>query len=173
MIKIVGARGNVQNVDGFLKQVLDFAQEHHVIIQLFDADMIFGRNHIISAVEHAVRAFKRKTNTTNSLAMEILLYTSGERQLKLAIPKMGVKKGDGNIAFVFVNNIKEVNGEISDHLIDEMLELLSLVRDDKVLEGNEDTLRKFGIDENEMKTVTKAKYGHLILEKVAMVDIIK
>ena len=173
MIKIVGARGNIQDVDGFLKQVFSFVQKHHVVVQVFDADMIFGRNHIISAVEHAVRALKRKTNTTNSLAMEILLYTSGERQLKLAIPKMGIKKGDGNIAFVFVNNIKEVNGEISDQLIDEMLELLSLVRDDKVLEGNEDTLRKFGINEKGIKTVTKAKYGHLILEKVAMVDIIK
>jgi len=176
MIKIVGARGNIQNVDGFLKQVLDFAQEHHVIIQVFDADMIYGKNHLISAIQHAVRAMKRKTNTTNSLGMEILLYASGERQLKLAIPKMGIKSGRGDIAFVFVDeitDIKEADSETSGQLIDEMLKLLSLVRDDGVLEGNEDTLRKFGINEKGLKTVTKAKYGDLILEKVAMVDIIK
>jgi KEOPS complex subunit Cgi121 len=173
MIKIVGARGNIKDVDDFLKQIVNFAREHRVIIQVFDADVVYGKNHLISATEHAVRAFERKTNTTNSLVMEILLYASGERQLKLAISKMGIRTGKGNIAFVFIGNIKDAEGKISDHLIDELLELVSLKRNDKVLEGNEETLRKFGISENEINTVTKAKYGDLILEKVAMVDIIK
>jgi len=170
MIKIVGARGTVKDVDSFLKHVLDFAQEHHIDVQLLDADIVYGKNHLVSAVEHAVRAFKRKTNTTNTLAMEILLYASGERQLKLAIPKIGIKTGKVNIAFVFV---KKADDKISDSLIDKLLKLLSLVRDDKILNGNMDTLRKFGINERQIRTVTKAKYGDLILEKVAMVDIIK
>ena len=173
MIKIIGARGNIQDIDSFLKQVISFAQKLQVIIQVFDADMIFGKAHLISSVEHATRAMERKTNTTNSLDKEILLYASGERQIKLAIPKMGIKKGNGNIAFVFVNDVKARDSELSDHLVDEVLESFSLVRDDSVLEGDMDTLRKFGIKENEIKTVTKAKYGHLILEKVAVVDIIK
>lgn len=173
MIKIVGAQGNIKNVDDFLKRVFSFAQEHRVIIQLFDADVIYGKNHLISATEHAIRSFKRKTNTTNSLVMEILLYASGERQLKLAISKMGIKTGKGNVAFVLIDDIKDAKGKISNQLTDELLKLVSLKRDDKVLDGNEDTLRKFGISENEINTVTKAKYGDLILEKVAMVDIIK
>jgi KEOPS complex subunit Cgi121 len=173
MIKIVGAQGNIKNVDDFLKKVFSFAQEHRVIIQLFDADVIYGKNHLISAAEHAVRAFKRKANTTNSLVMEILLYASGERQLKLAISKMGIKAGKVNVAFVLIDDIKDAKGKISNQLTDELLKLVSLKRDDKVLDGNEDTLRKFGISENEINTVTKAKYGDLILEKVAMVDIIK
>ena len=173
MIKIIGTRGNIQDIDSFLKQVISFAQKHHVIIQVFDANMIFGKVHLISSVEHAIRAMRRKTNTTNSLDKEILLYASGERQIKLAIPKMGIKKGNGNIAFVFVNDVKAGGSELSDHLVDEVLESFSLVRDDSVLEGNMDTLSKFGFKENEIKTVTKTKYGHLILEKVAVVDIIK
>jgi len=173
MIKIVGAQGNIRNVDDFLKKVFSFAQEHRVIIQLFDADVIYGKNHLISAAEHAVRAFERKANTTNSLVMEILLYASGERQLKLAISKMGIKAGKVNVAFVLIDDIKDTKGKISDQLTDELIELLSLKRDDEVLDGNEGTLRKFGISKNEIKTVTKAKYGDLILEKVAMVDIIK
>ena len=173
MIKIIGTRGNIQDINSFLKQVISFAQKHHVIIQVFDANMIFGKVHLISSVEHAIRAMRRKTNTTNSLDKEILLYASGERQIKLAIPKMGIKKGNGNIAFVFVNDVKAGGSELSDHLVDEVLESFSLVRDDSVLEGNMDTLSKFGFKENEIKTVTKTKYGHLILEKVAVVDIIK
>lgn len=169
MIRIVGAKGVIQNIDDFLKKVSSFAQTHKVLIQIFDADMIYGNNHLISAFEHAKRAMDRKTNTTNSLEMETLLYASGERQLKLAIPKMGIKKGKTNIAFVFI----KLESQISDSLIEEMLKLLNLNRADQVLEGNEDTLKKFGISTNEIETVRKAKYGDLILEKVAKVDIIK
>ncbi len=173
MIKVVGAQGHIKNVDDFLKKVFSFSQEHQVIIQLFDADVIYGKNHLISATEHAIRAFAMKTNTTNSLVMEILLYASGERQLKLAISKMGIKVGKGNVAFVLIDDTKEAKGKVSNQLTDDLLKLVSLKRDDKVLDGNEGTLRKFGISENEINTVTKAKYGDLILEKVAMVDIIK
>jgi len=173
MIKIIGAKGNIQNIDSFLKQVIRFAQKHQVIMQVFDANMIFGKAHLISSVEHATRAMERKTNTTNSLDKEILLYASGERQIKLAIPKMGIKKGNGNVAFVLFKDVKAGDGELSDHLVYKVLESFSLVRDDSVLEGDIDTLRKFGFKENEIKTVSKAKYGPLILERVAVVDIIK
>jgi KEOPS complex subunit Cgi121 len=167
MLKIIGATGKIQNVDKFLKNVGEFAKKHDIIIQAMDADMIYGKIHLNSAFEHAKRAIDQKTNTTNSFEMEILLYASGERQLKLAIPKMGVKKGNANVAFVLTN------GTISDKLIENILEQLSLTRNDKVLVGDEYTLKKFGINKHEFETVTKAKYGDLILEKVAMVDIIK
>jgi len=167
MIKIVGAKGNIQSVDSFLEKLESFAKDHTLVIQAFNADVIYGKNHIISAFEHAIRAMEGKTNTTNSLSMEILLYSSGERQLKLAIPKMGVRKGKANIVFVFAE------GKVSDQIISDMLSKLSLVRDDNIIDGNIDTLKKFGISEDEINTVTKAKYGDLILEKVAMVDIIK
>ena len=173
MIKVLGAQGNIKNVDNFLKKILDFSQNYSIIIQVFNADMIYGKNHLISSVEHAKRAMNGKTNTTNSLGMEILLYASGERQLKLAIPKMGIKEGQSNIALVFISINKRIKVKMIDHLIDEMLKLLSLHRNDTILEGNESVLKNFGIDENEIKTVTKDKYGDLILEKIAMVDIIK
>ena len=170
MIKIVGAKGNIQDVDGFLKKVLQFVKENDILIQVFDAELIYGKNHLFSAFEHAKRAMDRKTNTTNSIEMETLLYSSGERQLKLAIPKMGVKKGNVSIALIFISKSQNKN---LDKVVSEFLEELSLKKDNSVLEGDEDTLNKFGISENELKTVTKAKYGNLILEKVAMVDVIK
>jgi len=170
MIKIIGAKGNIQDVDGFLKKVLQFVKENDILIQVFDAELIYGKNHLFSAFEHAKRAMDRKTNTTNSIEMETLLYSSGERQLKLAIPKMGVKKGNVSIALIFISKSQNKN---LDKVVSEFLEELSLKKDNSVLEGDEDTLNKFGISENELKTVTKAKYGNLILEKVAMVDVIK
>ena len=170
MIKIIGAKGNIKDIDDFLKKVEDFSNKYNITIQSFNAEMIFGKDHIISAVEHAKRSIERKTNTTNSLEKEILLYASGDRQLKLAIPKMGVKEGSGNIAFVLVNN---ENSDISNKITNDFLNSLNLKGDDKILEGNRETLRKFGIKDNEIETVTKEKYGYIILEKVAMVDILK
>ena len=170
MIKIIGAKGNINDIDVFLKKLEDFAAENNLTLQAFNADLIFGKDHIISAVEHAKRSIERKTNTTNSLEKEILLYASGNRQLKLAIPKMGVKKGSGNIAIVLINN-EEI--DISNQITNDLLTVLKLNSDEKVLDGNKKTLIKFGIKENEIETVTKENYGFIILEKVAMVDILK
>jgi KEOPS complex subunit Cgi121 len=170
MIKIIGARGNIKDIDVFLRKVENFSNKNNFTIQAFNAEMIFGKDHIISAVEHAKRSIERKTNTTNSLEKEILLYASGDRQLKLAIPKMGVTKGNGKIAFVFVNNEKS---EIPNQITNDFLSSLNLEVDDKVLDGNIETLRKFGIKDNEIDTITEEKYGFIILEKVAMVDILK
>jgi tRNA threonylcarbamoyladenosine modification (KEOPS) complex Cgi121 subunit len=104
--------------------------------------------------------------------MEILLYASGERQIQRAIQKVGIKKGKVNIALVFVDKVQE-NGKISDDAIAEILKILKLLRDDKVLEGDINTLRKFGIAQQELITIPESKQGDLILEKVAMVDVIK
>ncbi len=167
MYKIIGAKGNISKIDEFLKKINIFCEKKRIVVQVFNAEIIFGHKHIISAYEHAKRAFEQKTNTTNTLAMEILLYASGERQLKLAIPKIGIKKDQVNIAFIFIGE------KINDKLINEFLQELLLKRDDKVLEGDINTLRKFGLKENEIKTVSKDKYSSLILEKIALVDIIK
>ena len=169
MIKIFGAKGNIQNVDSFLDKIIKYRKEKELIIQAFNADVIYDKEHLISAFNHAERSFKNKTNSTNSLEMEILLYSSGERQLKLAIPKMGVISGNSNVAFIFIKD----KTMLTDSIIFEFLEYVSLKRDDKVLLGNVDTLKKFGIKKNEIQTVTKDKYGHLILEKIALLDIIK
>ncbi len=169
MIEIIGAKGKIKKIDDFLEKIGSFAQKNNLIIQAFDAELIFSKNHILSAADHAIRAISRKTSTTNSLEKEILLYVSGERQLKLAIPKVGVKPKNEKIVFILIN----YNIPIQNSMIKDFLEMLSLVRDDKVIQGNENTLRRFGIKENEIKTVMKNKYEDLILEKVAMVDIIK
>jgi len=173
MLKIVGAKGYIKDVDKFLDEINSYSKKHKLVIQVFNADLIYGEKHLVSSVEHATRAIINKTNTTKTLEMEILLYASGERQLKLAIPKIGVKKGNANIAFVFVNPIDKPGNKIPNNIVYELINKLSFKQDDKVLQGNENTLKKFGINKNEIKTVTKTKYGDLILEKVAMVDIIK
>lgn len=167
MIRIIGAKGNIQDVKSFLKKIDNFSKNNKIIIQVFNADIIYGYNHLISAFEHAKRSYERNKNTTNSLGMEILLYASGERQLKTAIPKIGIKNGKSNIAFLFINS------KISNQLINQLLENLSLTRNDEVLNGDIKTLKKFGITDLELETINEEKFENLVLEKIALVDIIK
>ena len=169
MIKIIGAKGLISNVDDFLMKISKFAKDNKITIQAFNADVIYDKNHLISAFEHAKRAMDRKTNTTNSLEMEILLYSSGERQLKLAIPKMGIKKNTKKIAFILISK----KDYISNYLIQKLLNHLSLRRCDDVLNIDGKNIKKFGINEKEIKTVSTDNYEKLIIEKVALVDIIK
>ncbi len=172
MVEIIGVEANIENIDKFIFNINKFARENKLFIQVFNADMICGKKHLLSAVKHADRALKQNTNTTNSFVMEILLYASGERQLKIAIPKMGVKEGKSNIAVVIFDK-ENIAGNVDEKIIKKFLSFFNYPRNDKVLEGNIDTLKKFGISKPEIDTVVKDKYENLILEKVAMVDIIK
>jgi KEOPS complex subunit Cgi121 len=174
VITVFGARGTITDIDEFLSKLQRFSQENHLIIQVFDARVVYGRDHLLSATTHALRAFQEGTNATNSLPLEMLLYAAGERQIHKAIKKMGVKHGEQQIAFVLIDNKKKSNGgEIITKMIRKLLRLFHLRCDEGVLQGNRDTLTRFGITPQEIRTTPEARYGDLILEKIAMVDIIK
>jgi KEOPS complex subunit Cgi121 len=174
MIVIFGARGTIKDIEEFLHQLILFSKDEKLTIQALNAKLVYGTDHLISATQHALRAVEEKTNATNSLALEILLYAAGERQIQKAIKKMGVVKGKQSAAFVIVDDHKKsVNRKAYDKVIDRLLQSFGFVRDDKVLEGTRDTVKRFGISDKELRTVHESKYGDLILEKVAMVDVIK
>jgi KEOPS complex subunit Cgi121 len=174
MIAVIGAFGIIRDIDLFLQQLLMFSKEENLVIQGLDAQVVYGKDHLISAAAHAQRAFEQKANSTNSLALEILLYASGERQIQKAILKMGMKKGKQNIAFVIMDETKrKADRKTYATVIDKLLNMFHLTRDDKVLEGDRDTLKRFGLTDQELRTVPESKYNDLILEKVAMIDVIK
>jgi len=167
-VEIIGCRGKIRDKEEFIKKLKRFGKKKDMACQIMDASKVYGKEHIISAVEHAVRAFRNKTNSCRTLDLEILLYASGKRQIKDAIDFMGA--GDSE-EFIFVavgdTGIDEYESAIN-FLEEEGFEI-----DDGIIRGDEKTLKKFGISEEEMKSVDKSMYGDLILEKVAMVDVIK
>jgi KEOPS complex subunit Cgi121 len=61
-----------------------------VQVQLVRADRIAGREHLKFAARNAIRAFRQKNNRSQSLAMELLLYASCQRQISRAIQRLGV-----------------------------------------------------------------------------------
>lgn len=161
----------INELEYFIQHVHKFSEDHGVFIQLFNADMIFAKDHLFSATIHAVRSKEENRMTTNSLEMELFLYASGERQLKIAIPKIGVKRGVNKIACVVIPRSSQ--SPLSDDLMDNLFSEMQIKRDDKLLRGTDNVLERFGFTKEELSTIPKNDYGKLILEKIALIDIIK
>lgn len=88
-----------------------------VAIQFFDARLIATWEHLYFAVLNALTAFKNGVNISKSLAMEILLFASAERQIRKATKLVGIEPSTSEIAVVLVDNqrgnLKSVCSEIS------------------------------------------------------------
>jgi KEOPS complex subunit Cgi121 len=157
--EIVGGRARAIDPDRLLGQLQSLKHGRALVL---DAGMICGREHLESAVEHAIRAFERDTNSANDIMMETMLYASGERQISKAREKMGLRVSSEGVALVLFGAHK-----------DDVLLITGLEEDESVLECNEDKLARFGIGARELEAAPPGKAKDLVLERVAFVEILK
>lgn len=162
-LNIIGLRGKVESSEEFIKSARELLGNGNSMFQFFDADFVLGKEHILWAYEHARRAFETNKNISKSMAMEILVYVSGEPQIANALKKVGIKDGCERIALVANENLD----------VEDLISHLNLKKADDVLKCTKDKLEKFGINEQEISAVDKDKIKDLILERVAMVDVKK
>jgi KEOPS complex subunit Cgi121 len=157
--EIVGGRGKIIDPNQLLGRLKSVKGGR---VLALDAGMVCGREHLESAVEHALRAFDRGTNSANDIMMETMLYASGERQISKAREKMSLKEGSKGVALVLFGAHK-----------DEVLLVSGLEEDESVLECKVDKLVRFGIEPQELDAVPPGKAKDLVLERVAFVEIMK
>jgi KEOPS complex subunit Cgi121 len=162
-LKIIGLVGRVDSSGDFMDFVNEYRGDKETLIQFFDADYVLGREHIESAYWHAKRAFEAGNSISQSMAMEILIYVSGEPQIANALTKVGIKDGNEKIALIADESL-DLEGLFSH---------LNLKQDDDVLECTKSKLKRFGIGEKEINSVSKFRIKDLILERVALVDVRK
>ena len=149
------------NAPAFMERAVNSAVNSGAHVLVMRSDMVFGLDHIRSALFHAKMAMDGRRNSSDSLPMESLLYASGERQLASAVKKMSV---DRTIEEVVVARLSGVDIEV-----DSSWRIL----DDRPRHVPADRLKRFGITQEELDTVGKSDPVELVLEKVAAVDIIK
>ena len=157
--EIVGAKGidiDPQELVRTLRTI------DHGEVLVIDADVVCGREHLQSAVEHAERSINAGTNSCKDMAMETMLFVSGERQISKAQEKMSPKAGSQRFALV-----------LFDANVTDVLELSWLVRDDSVLECTRAKAVSFGISKTELETAGEDKAQDLVLERVVFVEIAK
>jgi len=153
----------IDNVEDFLRKLKRISEERKITIQALDADKLAGERHIRFAVEKAMNAFKTGTNIANDLTKEIIVYASGTRQISKAVG-LGIHKGENNIVLVAVGEEPDLSG-------------FSEIMPKHVLEYNESKkeiiMRAFKITKEEIEAAGEEKIPELVLERVALVDIIK
>ncbi len=140
VVSIIGARGRIDDKES----LVDYFRAADGDGIAINSEEVKGMEHIQSAIMHSQRAFERGDNVSARMLMETLLYASGERQISLAISKMGVKNGSDEAVFI-------LEGLEPDRVMRE----LGMERDDSVISI---------VSEEEKKDA---------LERVALVDIIK
>ena len=160
---IAGARGVVKDRDGVLRRAQAWASARDSEVLLADASVVFGRDHLESAVLHAERARDAQMMATRSLAMEALLYLAGQRQVADAIQTSGIKDDTTTVAVITFGAAP----------VDELLSLLGWSRDDAILEAKGKNLDGIGISRTERSTVPEERVVDLALEHTALVDVLK
>jgi len=80
----------------------EMATKYNVKIQLFNASLIAGWEHLYFSAIHAIMAFENGYNISKKLEMELLLYSIGRRQIKDAVNIMGISDDIQNLVCVII-----------------------------------------------------------------------
>ena len=159
------------------KAVLGILRESfpRVEVQLMRADRIAGTEHLSFATLNAVRAFGRKYKRSRSLAMEILLYASCQRQISKAIELLGVTAATRQVGVAALSTRIAVLEDLQEAL----RKLLGGKVDDGVLEIRtnrklSELRRVFGILDRELEASRQGGEGdaevvkRLVIERSAL-----
>ena len=158
---IVGVRHGLDDPRATLAELQEFARSRGGWAQLADAEHVAGRNHVLSAVDHARRSMDRGIGASGRFELEFLLYLSGERQISKAIDIAGVRPGRPFVAVA--------GGGPS---LDELLERFQWTPDDSLLPCSPKKLEALGFSKVEIESAGEMA-ADLALEKVARVDLLK
>ena len=154
-VKCIGCKMEPSSdIDEIFERLERYRKEKSIFIQVFDAEMIIGKDHLIWAYDKALRNFDQKTNRADSLEIETLLWSSGKRQIKNALNKMGIKKSSKNVAI------------LSDSNISDLLSDMGWEKDDNVLAPSKEKLEKHDITTEEINSVDEPY--DLIYEKMSL-----
>jgi tRNA threonylcarbamoyladenosine modification (KEOPS) complex Cgi121 subunit len=89
-----------------IQELNTLAQKNGVLIQACATARIATWTHIFFGTLYALLAFKQGRAFSNQLALEILLYISGQRQIKIALDFFGARSG--NCAFIILGNSEDI-----------------------------------------------------------------
>ncbi len=172
-VAVAGFRSvKIVDVESFLKTVRKRLAKN-VEAQFFDAGLVATWQHLYFAAINALNAFKNDINISKSLAMEMLLYSSAQRQIRKAMNFLGIKPNSDAIAVLVVGEkaedvelaLQAISKIVGEHRDDAVLELS--------LEKIEAIRKVFEISDVELEAVVrgndlKQAIVNLVIERVAL-----
>lgn len=140
--------------------------------QLFDHRLIWGYRHIHSALWHAEKAKKSESMISKTLAMEILLYTAGCRQIKKAIELVGIQEDTNKIICVLLANTETPLSE-SYLIVKEKLQLQSDLTVIENFSEKKEAVKKYLKDEGykNVNHFSNEEIEKIFLQKVALLSL--
>lgn len=162
---VAGGRGMVADVDEFLRRLAEIDRKRNTTSQAFDASQVAGAEHLVHAARLALIAHATKHNFASSLNIELVCWVAAERQIGRAFRKVGVQRGEGELAFLTIGTSRPQLKAAMNEIFRE----LGIKRDDSVLElkrGKLSAIKKnFSISQKELRIAPLRK---IVLERVAL-----
>jgi KEOPS complex subunit Cgi121 len=163
MIRILEGAIFIEDIEMFLMKLKEKRNRKDTVILALDADKLAGEKHLMFAIEKAMNSFKTGRNIAKDPGKEIMLYAAGTRQINRAM-KIGVHNGKNNIALIGIGE------DIDLSAFDEIVQGNVLQYDRS---KNRMLMDFFKITHEEIKAVGEDKIPELVLERVALVDVMK
>ena len=155
-IQIAGFRSNINDFGNLMSNINKISK--NCTVQLLNADGIAGREHILHATVHAIKAFERNENIAKDLGLEICVRASAQRQISKALSILGIREGEMNICAVGVDCSENIMGELGD-ILDK--------KDDTVLNPDKTLLKDiYNISEGEIQTASGV--SNVMIEKTTL-----
>lgn len=155
----------VDNPIAFIQKIRSIAESFDTHIICFNAGMLAGKQHVRTALRHALRSFHNGSMVSNTIEMEALLFAAGSRQCSVAA-LFGVHDGENSMfvccyptcdgiwqALTPLMNITEENWEIIDPY------------------KRAHFMKHFGITDEEIATCSGECITELVLERVALLEV--
>ncbi|SFM85526.1 KEOPS complex subunit Cgi121 [Methanolobus profundi] len=165
---IIGGSLYVESVPELLSRLRSISSLYNTTIQAMDADRIAGEEHVLFAIRKALRAIENGSNMARDMGIEIMRYAAGKKQIEEAF-SMGVHEGDMDIVFVVLGEEKEVK--------DSVMALKDIIAETSVLDYSDTKrdiiLEQFLISDKEIQAVGEDMIPSIVLERVALVDVLK
>ncbi|MEA2070556.1 MAG: KEOPS complex subunit Cgi121 [Asgard group archaeon] len=152
-------------------------------IIFLDEEAIAGIQHLKACIHYAIKSFENRTNIANSVGTEIMLFISGQRQIKKAINLAGITKNTKKVIVIELltnKNLKKkksrkiaVTVDIKEMLLAQNLQILKFQKniDTLPLQHNSKAIRNLQITEKEISIFNSAKSPlsrYEIIERLAI-----
>ena len=168
-IRIVSGSVFIPDLPAFLKSLNHFSESHRVRIQGFDARKIVDEDHLLFSIYRAREAFIAGTNEAKDIGLEVMRFSSGQKQIDKSF-SMGLLKGENRCFFVFFGESAEQLSSVQNEFEDVFkLTEYSLSLDDK----KSFLMKQFGIGDAELKACGEHRLKELVMERIALVDVIR
>jgi len=143
---------NSLSTDELLKTAKSFSKSV-LAFQFFNSLMIVDEMHLLSSAQNAVNAMKGEYMISRSLDVELVVYSSTQHQIGLALDTMGVKDQLVSVAIVCIDadekKIRKCLADVSERVGEEIAPMFS-----PTSEKLSSLMETFGITDLEMKQFT-------------------